>query len=390
MTAGVARRTGVASWDAAGFDKPRVRSRAAPQIQAGFGHVRPDVGVVAVFWTTIIGLDFINDWLIAGLVQSFRPIHSVATDLAVWWSGWLLVTPLVLLLGRRFAERRLDIRGILIRAAAAGLLIVPAHLLFTSFLFRWIAGGSTLALFGHYSALYALPEAMTWTGLVAACIIPALGSRRRLDAVAGRALEIRARHADRLEADARLAVLRRELDAHLLLNVLATASGAVVEGEGGRAVATLSRIGDLVRAGLVESAREVPLEHELSLLERYVAVERARSADGIDLRITLATDARRVMVPTFILQPLVENALRHGAGGDGGRIVHLDGEVREGVLDVHIRNAARADAQAMREGTGLSNTRRRLAHLYGNAASLSLNRRNGSVIARLRVPLVRS
>jgi hypothetical protein len=183
-----------------------------------------------------------------------------------------------------------------------------------------------------------------------------------------------ARFRDR-EADlavATLQALRSQLHPHFLFNALNTVS-AVLEVDPRLARRLLGQLGDLLRASLQSPANdETRLARDLELLAAYVEIERARF--GARLQVDLAVDPglEQALVPSFLLQPLVENAIRHGIAPreQGGRVLVRVGRVQS---ELHVSvddDGVGSGPPAKGEGVGLGNTRRRLVTLYGTAASL--------------------
>jgi len=136
----------------------------------------------------------------------------------------------------------------------------------------------------------------------------------------------------------------------------------------------LAGLGDLLRALLrSDGAQVVPLQHELDFVERYLRIEQVRFGDRLQVDVTVAPDVRDVLVPNLILQPLVENAIRHGigAGASAGQLaIHC--ERSGGVLRIDVSNSSEVaprpdDGGDGGEGIGLRNTRARLERLYGTA-----------------------
>jgi LytS/YehU family sensor histidine kinase len=158
--------------------------------------------------------------------------------------------------------------------------------------------------------------------------------------------------------------------------------------------AMLARLGELLRHTLQEGDRhEVPLREELELLEHYLAIMRVRFQDRLTVVTEAAPETLDALVPHFVLQPLVENALQHGIARRPGagrveiRAERVGGELRLSVTDDGPGLTARGGGHAFpREGVGLSNTRARLRQLYGDAQHLSLEPRKGG--SGLRVTLV--
>jgi LytS/YehU family sensor histidine kinase len=141
----------------------------------------------------------------------------------------------------------------------------------------------------------------------------------------------------------------------------------------------LAGLGDLLRATLDRAmAPELTVAEELRLLERYLDIERVRFGDRLTVDIDVAPDAGDALVPALVLQPLVENAVRHGVARRTGRAAIRIGVRRQGgelQLEVCDRGEGlvRHGGRPAREGVGLSNTRSRLEQLYGPAAALWLN-----------------
>lgn len=345
----------------------------------------PGGRAVALFWLVVIAIDLGNDWLLPGLTGGVRPLGIVAREITIWWSTWVLATPLLLALSGRIAHRGR------LRAALGwiglALIAVPLHLFVTAALFR--AGhpgaGSALGMARRFAVDYTLAEVMTLGGLLLSWHGARAWSAARTAKVQARTLAIRAGHADRLERERSLASLRRELDDHLLVNVLTSAAAVIGEGDEDRAVRMLARVGDLVRAG-VQDATVVPLSREIDLLDRYLAVEDARFGAALAVERDIDADARGALLPPLLLQPLVENAIRYGLDPARPRTtVRLVARRVGDWVDIEVHNEATADC-ALREGRGISVVRRRVAEAFDGAAAFGIHRENGGVVARLRIP----
>ncbi len=215
--------------------------------------------------------------------------------------------------------------------------------------------------------------------------------------------EVRARELETELAEARLLALRSQLKPHFMFNALNSVAMLVRGGRGPEAVDTIARVSELLRDGLNDDDRaEVPLEEEVVLARRYLAVEEVRFADRLDVRVELTDAARAVPVPRLILQPLVENAVRHGIGARAaaGRI-DISARTTEGELIVMVRDdgpgprltpwpplPAGEGEPHVSNGVGLRNTRERLATTYGDAARITLEHApGGGAIATLVIPL---
>ena len=175
---------------------------------------------------------------------------------------------------------------------------------------------------------------------------------------------------------ARLQALRYQLQPHFLFNTLNAISTLVVEGRTAEASRMLARLGDFLRGTLAAGdADEVPLSEEVEFASRYLAIEQVRFGDRLAVQVEVAPDADRALVPSLLLQPLVENAIRHAVAlrEEGGAIriaaTRQDGRLR---LSVEDDGGGSGNGDGTGRGVGLANTRARLAELYGGASSLDV------------------
>ena len=208
----------------------------------------------------------------------------------------------------------------------------------------------------------------------------------------------RALRAEALAQQARLEALRLQINPHFLFNTLNAISTLVVEKRHDEAARMIARLSDFLRLSLSGSPRdEVPLADELDFVERYLEIERVRFGDRLSARFAVDDEARRVRVPVLILQPLVENAVRHAVvpREEGGHI-EVAARVADGRLHLTVWDdggdlanvASRAAPDdADRRRIGLANTRDRLEQLYGTRASFTLRRsEGGGTVAEILLP----
>ncbi|HYL37467.1 MAG TPA: histidine kinase [Bryobacteraceae bacterium] len=183
--------------------------------------------------------------------------------------------------------------------------------------------------------------------------------------------EIRTAELENLVSEARLDVLRAKLHPHFLFNTLNTIS-AHVEREPRTARRLLEQLGELLRLSLAHSEdQEIPLAQEIAFIERYLELQKARLDDRLEATLDVDPDVLDALVPTFILQPLVENAIRHGAaprfeqGLVQVRAWRTNGQLHLTVQDDGPGLPPGWDPEES-AGIGISNTRERLRHLYGD------------------------
>ncbi len=207
-------------------------------------------------------------------------------------------------------------------------------------------------------------------------------TRKELDA--GREL------GGRKSPNAQLGALKMQLQPHFLFNTLNAIMVLVRQQRGQQAEETLGRFSDLLRAVLSDiDAQEVPLERELEYIRLYLSIEQVRFPDRLRVEIEAAPEVLPASVPHMGLQPLVENAVRHGIAKNAGagviaiRAVQADDQLQLSVSD----NGPGIPAGGIAEGIGLANTRKRLHQLYCDRATLELRaREGGGTVATISIP----
>lgn len=315
--------------------------------------------------------------------------------------------PLVLALARRLLRPRSTRR-----TPRLGMLsgLVPLALGAAAFVL-WSGAGATFGsalVRGFFDGVWARPVLsanLAWKALLDvmlyACLV-AVGVAQAQARAARDAAE-RAERAERLRAEARLAVLRANLNPHFILNLLHSLMG-LAERDPASTAAALERLGSALRFALRVQSRGmdlVPLREELDFARDYLALERVRLGDRLRVEISPCDPWLDRTVPSFVLQPLVENAIRHAiapraAGGTVAIDVRAEGEAL--VLTVDDDGAAEAAGPPGSPplpgspGIGLALLRDRLLALYGDGAALTLGRspRGGfRAVVRLDTPPLR-
>jgi two-component system LytT family sensor kinase len=167
--------------------------------------------------------------------------------------------------------------------------------------------------------------------------------------------------------------------------------GYLIQNAPTRALDTLLRLTTLLRGVLRSEGEFTTLGHERDLIECYLRIERERFEDRLAIEIDIPDDLALVPIPALIVQPLVENAIKHGIAKtrDGG-LVSLRARLTRDTLLIAVRNTgARMDSRRADHdgGVGLCNVKDRLACYFGNAASLVLrSEADGATVAELRMP----
>lgn len=202
--------------------------------------------------------------------------------------------------------------------------------------------------------------------------------------------QVRAAQLEGKLAKSQLSMLKMQLQPHFLFNTLHTVS-ALTRDSPEAAEDMLARLSELLRQTLDnDAAQEVPLRAEMDFLGRYLEIEQVRFADRLAVRIDLEADTLDALVPNMVLQPLVENALRHGIGrkAQGGRLeIRSWREEGNCVLCVQDSGPGFPAVGTIAEGIGLSNTRSRLEHLHPGQHELRFEvAPGGGALVTLRIP----
>lgn len=222
----------------------------------------------------------------------------------------------------------------------------------------------------------------SWLYLIVAGLSYAIRGQRRI-----RAQEAAAAEARLLAQQAQLAALRAQINPHFLFNALHTV-GALMADDPRRADQALECLGDLLRY-VLGAEDEVPFEHEWKFTQDYLAFEKLRLGDRLHVHEDVDAAARFVLVPPLLLQPLVENAVRHGIADrpDGGRI-ELRARVETPRLLLTIADDGSGDGtQKVGGGVGIDSVRRRLAALYGDEATIDVTRAARGFSVAIALPL---
>jgi two-component system LytT family sensor kinase len=191
-------------------------------------------------------------------------------------------------------------------------------------------------------------------------------------------------------SSARFAALQAQVNPHFLFNTLNTIAVLVRDGDRGGAVRILEQLSEVLRSTLARHrANEVSLADELDLVQQYLAIEQARFSDRLRTSFDIPSELLSAAVPSFAIQHLVENAVRHGiARRTEAGLVHIAARRDGDTLEVSVSDDGPGIASAVSPpGHGLDNTRQRLRALHGDRASLVLSGEpGGGAVATLRVP----
>jgi len=305
-----------------------------------------------------------------------------------WWY-WALATPIILALGRRFRlERDTWTRALRVHIPASIGLVLP-HLLLIVLVMRvtnekWFVDNSLGFMLPLMLAKYGVTDLIIYGGILSVGYAVEYHRRYVEGALAQSQLETRLAHAQ-------LDTLRAQLHPHFLFNTLNAISVLVRKQDTAGSIRMLTGVSELLRMALHTTDRQqVPLHEDLDFLERYLDIEQTRFQDRLQVVRRIDPTTLGALVPSLILQPLVENAIKHGlATRSGAGRVELRAS-REGdllVLEVLDDGPGLAPDWASRGGIGVANVRARLRQLHGERCVFTLaNREEGGALARLELP----
>jgi len=324
-----------------------------------------------------------------GRHHSWPPLFG--TELAIWLP-WALATPFISRLARRLALTR----GLTVQTIAVHLgvfvslsVVTEAWSALLQVLFNpW--GNKRWPTFVDAWSVSLLYQALTLL-IVYALILTVtfvLDSRERM----ARHIAETARLNDEL-SKAQLAALRQQMEPHFMFNTLHAIAGLVREHRDEAAVSMIVGLSEFLRRASKDSHRaQVTLGEEVEYLQRYLEIQKVRLGERLQVTLDIPAELLRAEVPNLLLQPLVENAIKHGISKRvAGGAVRVAGAGQNGKLCLSVYNEglwAPVDGQATRTGVGLANLRTRLQILHGDQSELQLRQVDtGGVEVVVTLPL---
>ena len=315
---------------------------------------------------------------------------------------WAAVSPIVLWLAYRFAiERSRWLRHLGIHAMAASVLSFLAlgyqALIDRTFrVFPPMVQGSLWDEYMHLVKMYFLggPHVVPQFSPDVLIYFAILGGIHAFDYYQRyRDRELQAARLREQLAQSQLQVLRAQLQPHFLFNTLNSIVGLIRNGENKAAVSMTTQLSDLLRQVLSYSDKqEALLREEIEVTQHYLDIQQMRFSDRLKIEIDVPADTLDAKVPSFILQPIIENALRHGVAKRGATsLLALRTERRNGMLAIEIYNDGPQlpDDWQMEKcaGVGLGNTRARLEQHYGKQQTFTLSNKGADgVVVKLMIP----
>jgi sensor histidine kinase YesM len=340
---------------------------------------------------TVFGLFFASQVLINQVYRG-RPVKLMET-LSTWLICayiWAILTPLILDLVRRFRVEIGHLRNLLVHLLASlifSLIQLGAYIAATLVIGLEHSNKSFSNIFQEFIVTGLHFNLLTYWALVG--LSHAADYYRKYQERELNASQLRAQL-----AHAQLTALKMQLHPHFLFNTLNAIVMLVRKGDNKEAVDMLTGLGNLLRHSLENiNEQEVKLSEELELLELYLQIEQVRFNDRLRVRMEVEQETFDALVPNLILQPLVENAIRHGIGKRrSAGLLEISARRDQGRLWLQVRddgNGLRMESSHNAQGAkiGITNTQARLVQLYGEAQTFELcNAEGGGAVATLTIP----
>jgi two-component system LytT family sensor kinase len=332
---------------------------------------------IAAIWLGVALIDASQTVLRLHAQGLHYPQEELVISLMLSWVPWALVTPLVVALTRRFVlVPRTTLRALAIHLSALmGVSLISAgwsaFLEFT--LDPWAQPAAVLSLTNQwvFKFVYGFPASIgIYCSILSVTLV--MDSRTRMARQ-----ELEASRRNEQLSNAQLEVMRREIEPHIILNTLNAVTGLIRGNRSDDAVSVIVVLSDFLRRVIKPSPPQlVTLEEEVAQLNHYLRIQKARLAERLQARVDIPADLLRARVPNMFLQPLVENAIKHGIVkcADGGAI-SIVASRSLGKLNLIVYNdgpAVAPDWHRQSTGMGLANLRMRLRSLYGAGFELAL------------------
>ncbi|MEM6647226.1 MAG: histidine kinase [Bacteroidota bacterium] len=345
------------------------------------------------------GALYVGAWTVPGLAAlSFYYLNQiVSAQPLAWtygltstlpnWYFWGLFAPVIVYVVRRFrVDRDQGWRHVLLVYLPMMVAVLALHAALNLLLFRGVGIHDTLSagLYEvHFTTRFYANVVTFWTVV---CAFYAYDYYQQL--------RQRERETSLLQlqlAEANLRALRMQLHPHFMFNTLHAIAALVRKNENGTAVQMLGKLGEFLRLALEnKDTQEVPLQQELTFLEKYLALEKVRFQHRLKVTYDVAAEAQLALLPNLVLQPLVENAIKYGIAphAQSGQIaIRARRDGTHLVVEVADDGPVPPSPRLEREGIGLSNTRARLRNLYGDDQAVSVRPSDlGGWCVALRLP----
>ncbi len=350
-----------------------------------------------LFWTVIAATFPLTDFIksIAYPEKHFNLLDSFFEAMCAFYI-WFAFTPLIFWFGRKFSFGRGKRWALnLLIHLLLSYVVVAIYIAITSSILIFLIKGQGIDAFwaryfdrfymvGHYHVI------IYWAILGAGVSFNYYKKYRERETEASRLL-FRSKTLEAQLARAQLDSLKMQLHPHFLFNTLHAIS-ALIEDSPQKARRMIARLGELLRSTLdIADQQTITLEKEIALTKIYFQIEQERFLEKLQVRIECAPDAMDCHAPSLILQPLIENAVKHGITDQETAIIEIGVKRTNKLIELFVRDNgpgfADDDLTDLQDGIGLSNTKARLGQLYGKAHSFEVgNSTKGGAEVKISIP----
>jgi len=333
---------------------------------------------ILMFWLVFALLILIEDEVAARISKvPHDPIDRL--QYCIRWVLWTLLTPAIIYLAMKFPVRRESLVKDITKHVGLAILLILVEFAIEIPIIRY----ATLKVNGsvepviEYAAVFILKLNIylllyfVVVGITYLILYVDSDNRSRLLA---QKTELQNQQLQMQLSEAKLSFLKMQLDPHFLFNTHHSIVSLMLDNQNEKAIKMLTMLSDLLRLSLEDQEQTIPLEKEIRLLKLYLDIQQVRFHERLHINFNIQTSSLQQKVPSFILQPLVENAIKHGISVssqaenisiasriEGGKLIL---EVENDGSSIHLLNTT--------EGIGISNTRERLHQLYNGTSSFEL------------------
>lgn len=338
---------------------------------------------VVLFWLVIGGMIYLTEELIAANYFGTKALDRIEKmQYLVRWILWPILTPLIIFLALRFSFKRTRIPQFVL----SHMLLGTGVLLLEYLLEICIIKFSVWQLYGEYIPVrdYTIPFLFKYwayisiyfliTGIVNVFVYI---NKYQLSEKSLVETELKNKQLEYELALAQLNSLKMQLQPHFLFNTHNAIISLMLQKENDKAILMLTRLSELLRLTIDKSETQtISLKEEIDYMKLYLNIQQIRFQDRLRVEITLPKELDEFEVPTFILQPLIENAITHGIApySDAG-LIRISAMRADGKVTISVTDDGQGITGAMdsTSGIGIKNTRSRLSQLYGSKQRLSVS-----------------
>lgn len=304
---------------------------------------------------------------------------------------WVAFMPLIFFIARKYKlesghKTKTVIKVLLF---GIGVSLLHSHIsIITSLYFTWLSGPKVMSFWervalGVYGIL-----GLAFEDLFYYCIV--MGILYGLDYYQkSKEQQYKLSQLEAKLAQAEVQAMKMQLHPHFLFNTLHAIS-TLMHRDPDAADKMITQLSNLLRISLENiGVQEVTLEEELNFLDQYIEIQKMRFQDSLEIKMDVDSSSLNIMVPNLILQPIVENAFKHGVENNpGDKRITISSKIKDKMLMLAVEdNGPGINKSSLNEGFGLKNTRERLKQIYENRSELIMENTSGGLLVKINIPL---